>query len=124
MHPSGVLIACDAAQKPVQSYQQLLRSVREVLQQYEQVAQLSSSHYLVRDHSLVRPIVNDERGFCRIRTANSSYNLNISRNNERLYIYIPICTPAQSILDDNNKLKFNGTFCMLPSYLGGFTLQS
>lgn len=33
-------------QKPLQSYQQLLRSVREVLQQYEQVAQLSSSHYL------------------------------------------------------------------------------
>lgn len=33
-------------QKPAQSYQQLLKSVREVLQQYVQVAQLSSSHYI------------------------------------------------------------------------------
>lgn len=45
---SRILITCEIAQKPVQSYQKLLSSVREILNQYEQVTQLSSSHLIVR----------------------------------------------------------------------------
>ncbi|KAI5997826.1 caspase domain-containing protein [Pisolithus orientalis] len=42
----GVLTACNniTARNPVQSYQELLRSVREILRRYEQKTQLSSSH--------------------------------------------------------------------------------
>lgn len=38
----------NVAKKPVQSYSQLLVSIREILRQYEQKAQLSSSHPIVR----------------------------------------------------------------------------
>ena len=38
----------DTGQKPAQTYRQLLTSIRKIPNHYEQVAQLSSSHDIVR----------------------------------------------------------------------------